>query len=313
MKLFIGILFSCFAFWFCEQTAYRFWGKYASLKNQILESSQFDNNWFYRYGSWIPFDAFAGPPEFSPEAEPLSLEQSESEYSKNALSYLRPFRDELYDSFWTGQIGLADSIVKLPIPGGFLVRSSSVSRGTGHIILTLTSPSGLSVGGDFNELSIESSRLLDHGVDCALASVNNFAEVLEVVGFLVGLDSGDTRAVAVCAYGSQADLLALAMAHSPQLFTAVALLSPMGDAPIDRLQKAEYPAALFAARTSDEESIKSNALLWASVCRRLSTSNSSRILCLIAPPMRQETFSDLKLKTLAYAFLIDSLTRSRSH
>jgi hypothetical protein len=30
---------------------------------------------------------------------------------------------------------------------------------------------------------------------------------------------------------------------------------------------------------------------------------------MIAPPMCQETFSDLKLKTLAYAFLIDSLTR----
>ena len=313
MKLFIGILFSCFAFWFCEQTAYRFWGKYASLKNQILVSCQFDNNWFYRYGSWIPFDAFAGPPEFSLEAEPLSLEQSESEYSKNALSYLRPFRDELYDSFWTGQIGLSDSIVKLPIPGGFLVPSSSVSLGNGHIILTLTSPRGLSMGGDFNELSIESSRLLDHGVDCALASVNNFAEVLEVVGFLVGSDLDDTRTVGVCAYGEQADLLALAMAHNPQLFAAVALLSPIGDAPIDRLQKAEYPPSLFAARTSDEESIKSNALLWAGTCRRLSTSNRSRIHCMIAPPMRQETFSDLKLKTLAYAFLIDSLTRSRSH
>jgi hypothetical protein len=313
MKLFIAILFSCFALWFCEQTAYRFWGKYASLKNQILESCQFDNNWLYRYGSWIPFDAFAVPPEFSSEAEPLSLEQSESEYSKNALSYLRPFRDELYDSFWTGQIGLADSIVKLPIPGGFLVRSSSVSLGNGHIILTLTSPSGLSMGGDFNELSIESSRLLDHGVDCALASVNNFAEVLEIVRFLVGSGLDDTRTVGVCAYGEQADLLALAMAHSPQLFAAVALLSPIGDAPIDRLQKAEYPAALFAARTSDEESIKSNVLLWAGTCRWFSTSNRSRIHCMIAPPMREESFSDLKLKTLAYAFLIDSLNRSRSH
>jgi hypothetical protein len=314
MKLFIGILFSCFALWFCEQAAYRFLSKYGSLKNQLLESCQFDNNWFYRYGSWIPFDAWSLPSEFLSEAEPLSLEQSESEYSKNALSYLRPFRDELYDSFRTGRIGLAESIVKLPIPGGFLVRSSSsASKGNGHIILTLTSPSGLSMGGDFNELSIESSSLLDHGVDCALASVSNFAEVLEVVDFLVGSDLNDTRIVGVCAYGEQADLLALAMAHSPPLFTAVALLSPMGDAPIDRLQKAEYPAALFAARTSDEESIKSNALLWAGECRRLSTSSRSRILCMIAPPMCLESFSDLKLKTLAYAFLIDSLNRSRSH
>lgn len=313
MKLFIGILFSCFALWFCEQTAYRFWGKYASLKNQILVSCQFDNSWFYRYGSWILFDAWSGAPAFSPDTDPLSFEQSESKYSKNALSYLRPFRDELYDSFWTGEKGLADSVVKLPIPGGFLFRSSSASNGNGHIILTLTGPSGLSMGGDFNELSIESSRLLDHGVDCALASVNNFAEVLSVVDFLVGSNLDDTRTVGVCAYGEQADLLALAMAHSPQLFAAVALLSPIGDAPIDRLQKAEYPAALFAARTSDEESIKSNVLLWAVTCRRLSTSNRSRIHCMIAPPMREESFSDLKLKTLAYAFLIDSLNRSRSH
>ena len=136
---------------------------------------------------------------------------------------------------------------------------------------------------------------------------------MEVVGILVGSDLDDTRTVGVCAYGEQADLLVLAMAHSPQLFAAVALLSPIGDAPIARLQKAAYPAALFAARTSDEESIKSNALLWAGTCRRLSTSNRSRIYCMIAPPIRQETFSDLKLKTLAYAFLIDSLTRSRSH
>jgi len=119
-----------------------------------------------------------------------------------------------------------------------------------------------------------------------------FAEVLEVVGFLVGSDLNDTRVVGVCAYGEQADLLVLAMAHSPQLFAAVALLSPMGDAPIDRLQKTEYPAVLFAARTSDEESIKSNALLWAGTCRRLSTSNRSRIFCMIARPIHRETFSD---------------------
>ncbi len=313
MKLLIGIFFSCFALWFCEQASFRFWGKYASLKNQILVLCQFDNNWFYRYGSWIPLDAWSGSPVFSPETDPLSLEQTESEYSKNALSYLRPFRDELYDSFWTGEKGLADSVVKLPIPGGFLFRSSSASNGNGHIILTLTGPSGLSMGGDFNELSIESSRLLDHGVDCALASVNNFAEVLDVVDFLVGSDFDDIRAIGVCAYGEQADLLALAMAHSPQLFDAVALLSPIGDVPIDRLQSAGYPAALFAARTSDEESIKLNALLLAGTCRRLSTSNRSSIYCIIAPPMRQESFSDLKLKTLAYAFLIDFLSSRRSH
>lgn len=313
MKLFIGILLVCFAFCFCEQTAYRFWDKYASRKNQILTMCQLENNWFYDYCSWIPLDSWSLPPEFSSETEPRSYEEPETEFSKNALRYLRPFRDELYDSFWSGSIGRADSTEKLPIPGGFLVRSSSVSKANGHIILTLTGPGGLSMGGNFNELSIESSSLLDHGVDYALATVNNFAEVLEVVGFLVGSDLNDTRVVGVCAYGEQASLLLLAMAHSPQLFAAVALLSPMGDAPTDRLQKAEYPAALFAARSSDEESIKSNALLWAGACRRLSTSDRSRVFCMITPPMRQETFSDLKLKTLAYAFLIDSLSRSRSH
>ena len=313
MKLFIGILFSCFALWFCEQTTYRFWGKYASRKNQLLTMCQLENNWFYDYCSWIPFDTWSLPPEFSSETEPRFYEEPETEYSKNALRYLRPFRDELYDSFWSGSIGRADSTEKLPIPGGFLVRSSSVSKGTGHIILTLTSPSGLSVGGDFDELSIESSSLLYHGVDCALATVSNFAEVVEVVGFLVGSDLDDARTVGVCAYGEQADLLALAMSHSPQLFTAVALLSPMGDVPIDRLQKAEYPPSLFVARTSDAESIKSTALAWAVTCRRLSVSNRPRILGMIAPPMHKEIFSDLKLKTLAYAFLIDSLNRSRSY
>jgi hypothetical protein len=313
MKLFVGILLGCFVFWFCEQSAYRFWGKYASRKNQILTMFQLENNWFYDYCSWIPLDSWSLPPEFSSETEPRSYEEPETEYSKNALRYLRPFRDELYDSFWSGGIGRAGSTEKLPIPGGFLVRSSSVSKVNGHIILTLTGPEGISMGGNFNELSIESSSLLDHGVDYALSTVNNFAEVLEVVGFLVGSDLDDARTVGVCAYGEQADLLVLAMAHSPQLFAAVALLSPMGDVSIDRLQKAEYPPALFAARTSDEESIKSNALVWAVTCRRLSTSNRTRILGIIAPPMHQETFSDLKLKTLAYAFLIDSLSRSRSY
>jgi len=312
MKLLIGILFSCFAFWFCEQTAYRFWGKYASRKNQILTSCQLENNWFYDYCFWMSFDSWSLPPEFLSEGEPLSLQQSENKYSKNLLSYLRPFRDELYDSYWTDHVGLTDSIVKFPIPGGFLVRSPSlVSNGNSRIILTLTNPSGRSIGGDFNELSIESLSLLDHGVDFALAAVNNFGEVLDAVDFLVGSDLDKTREIAVCAYGEQADLLALAMAHSPQLFTAVALLSPIGDASIDRLQKADYPPVLLVVRASDEESIRSNALLWASSCRRLSTSNRSRILCMIAPPMHQETFSDIKLKTLAHAFLIDSLTTKR--
>ena len=313
MKLLIGILFSCFALWFCEQTTYRFWGKYASRKNQLLTMCQLENNWFYDYCSWIPLDSWSLPPEFSSETEPRSYEEPETEYSKNALRYLRPFRDQLYDSFWSGSIGRADSTEKLSIPGGFLVRSSSVSKANSHIILTLTGPGGLSVGGSYNELSIESSSLLDHGVDYALATVNNFAEVLEVVGFLVGSDLDDARTVGVCAYGEQADLLALAMSHSPQLFTAVAFLSPMGSVPIDRFPKAEYPPSLFAARTSDAESIKSNALAWAVTCRRLSVSNRSRILGMIAPPMHKEIFSDLKLKTLAYAFLIDSLNRSSSY
>lgn len=313
MKTFIGILYCCITFWFCEQTAYRFWGKYASRKNQVLTSCQLEKNWFYDYCSWIPFDSWSLPPEPVPEAEPLSLQQSESEYSQNALSYLRPFRDDIYDSYWSDQVGI-DSIVRLPIPRGFLVRSPSSSlNGNRNIILTLTDSSSRSMGGDLNELSLESCRFLDLGVDFAMAAVNNFAEVLEVLVYLVGSDLDVPAVVAVCAYGEQGNLLALAMAHSPQLFGAAAFLSPMGNVSIDRFQRAEYPPLLFAARASDEESIRSNALLWASACRRLSTSNKSRILCMIAPPLYKETFSDLKLKTLAHAFLIDSLNRSRSY
>ena len=314
MKLFLGILFGCFSFWFCEQTSYRFWTKYAFRKNQILTSCQLENNWFYNYFFWIPFDSWSLPPESLSETESLLLQKRENKYSKSALSYLRPFRDDLYDYFWSDHVGFRGSFTKFPIPGGFLVRSPSlVPSGNSQIILTLTNSSGGSIGGDFKELSMESSILLDHGIDFALATVNNFGEVLDVVGYLVGSNLDDTGDIAVCAYGEQADLLALAMAHSPQLFAAVALLSPMGDAPIDRLKKAEYPPVLFAARASDEESIRSNALLWANTCRRLSTSRNSRVLCMIPPTMHQETFSDIKLKTLAHAFLIDSLATTRGY
>jgi hypothetical protein len=313
MKLFTAILIGFFALWFCELSAYRFWTKYASRKNQILKSCQFDNELLYRYGSWIPFDAWSLPPEFSPEASPFSFERLESEHSKAALSYLRPFRDELYDSFWTDRMERPNSIVRVPVPGGILLRSSPASAGNRPVVLTLTGADGISMGGDFNELSIESSRFLDHGVDFALASVSNFASVLEVVSFLVGSEWDETRSVAVCAYGTQADLLALAMAHRPQLFSAVAILSPIGDFPVDRFQNAEYPAVLLAARSSDEESIKTNALLWTATCRRLSSSNRSRVFCVIAPTNRQEAFSDVKLKSLSYAFLIDSLTGSHTN
>ena len=313
MRFFFGILLACGLLCFFEQAAYRFSGKYAGQKGDVLTTWRLNGHWLYENLGWLPVDAWANPAAISSDAEPISLVEPENQYARRNLRHLRPLRDELYDVFLKGATNV-DSLVdgKLAIPRGMLfVPSQPDAERNDQVILILTGPGGNSMGGGPESLSLELAAILGQGVSCAVAKVSNFAEVLETAGALAGPHWKPERTVAACAYGEQAGFLALARANRPELLTAAAALSPVGNVFASRWQKAEYPSILFAARVTDSKAIRANALLWATQCRKASQGNFSSVFGAIAPAASEETFSDLKLKTLGYAFLLDSLRQRK--
>ena len=311
MKTVCRIFFVLFALWFCEQATSRFFEKYAVRKHGFLCELQQGDHWLYSTFSWLPFGAWESLPVHKNYSKSERMRESENLYTTNSLHYLRPTCDKLYEALLSGTDNLDELVLEQRnIPAGKMFSSQLQAAEKRGLVLLFIGPDGSSLGVGRENLSHEMAAILRLGVDFAIVRAGNFAQALDAMNLLAGPEWNPERKVAVCAYGKEAGMVAMAMANRDTSLVGAALLSPIGEIPLERWTQRVYPPVLFAARNKDSVLVHHNVLLWTVRCRRASLLNSRRTYGFISRNVVEGNFPDIRLKAIAYAFLVDAIRQS---
>ena len=239
------------------------------------------------------------------------MRESENLYTTNSLHYLRPTCDKLYEVLLNGSEDLDELVLEQRnIPAGKMFSSQLQAAEKRGLVLLFIGPDGSSLGVGRENLSHEMAAILRLGVDFAIVRTGNFAQALDAMNLLAGPEWNPERKVAVCAYGKEAGMVAMAMANRDTSLVGAALLSPIGEIPLERWTQRVYPPVLFAARNKDSVLVHHNVLLWTVRCRRASLLNSRRTYGFISRNVVEGNFPDIRLKAIAYAFLVDAIRQS---
>ena len=312
MKTVCRIFFVLFALWFCEQATSRFFEKYAVRKHGFLSELKQGDHWLYSTFSWLPFGAWESLPVHKNYSKSERMRKSENLYTSNSLHYLRPTCDKLYEALLRGTDNLDELVLEQRnVPAGKMFSSRLHAAGKRGLVLLFIGLDGSSLGVGRENLGHEMGAILSLGIDFAIVRAGNFAQALEAINFLAGPDWKPERKVAVCAYGEEAGMVAMAMVNRDTSLVGAALLSPIGDIPVERWTQKVYPPVFFAARNKDSALVHNNVLLWTVRCRRVSLLNPRRTYGFISRNVVEGNFPDIRLKAIAYAFLVDAIRKSQ--
>lgn len=233
-----------------EQMSYRFSSQYASARADWIWSQWDEQGPFSSVLAVLRFEQLASdPPDTLPGEASV---REESVYAERILSHTRPMRDELYERFRSGEVLRefevrdAGGIGDLALPGlQVSALADDVEKGWAKKVgekmadaraLLLRVLPGRSRMSEVDRSAVlkrtesQFAAMLEKGIACGFVHAADFEELILAVDELRRREGRLARRIFAWGRGKSAGVLAEAVNHRPELWSAVVYDSPGGHA-----------------------------------------------------------------------------------
>ena len=247
-KLFLSPVLLVFLVIAIEQLCFRFSEAYATWRTDWIWKHNDSAGKMAGVFSLLPLSQLAEPPSGDLNASNERLARDESLYAKKILDYMRPLRDELYDSslrqnslrdFEVRRVGqihdlalpvLSEPATTQDVKDGLARREGEAVSSSKAALLFVFPPKHEMSESEFRaqRLKLESKFIsfLKRGIACGIIHVDSAEQLNEAVLFLRQNEKKLAPVVLAWGSGESAGILSEAVTLSPNLYQAVVFESP---------------------------------------------------------------------------------------